>query len=99
VVLALTVVVAAGLLGFLGVHTTTESARAGDGTTLEVHFADVARAGLAVPFEITVHRTGGFHGDVFLAVSSRYLDLFDRNTISPPPVSGTADERVTVWRF
>jgi hypothetical protein len=42
-----------------------------------VHYAEVARAGLDVPFRITVQWQSGVDQDVTLAVSSEYLDLFD----------------------
>jgi hypothetical protein len=96
--LALLVVLA--LFGFFGIHSRTVSASSPHGDmTVEVHYAQVARAGLAVPFQVTVRRPSGFDGDVTVAVSSSYLDLFDRNSVDPEPAGGHAGERATTWRF
>jgi hypothetical protein len=59
----------------------------------------VARAGLDVPFEVTVHRDGGFDGDVVLALSNDHLALFDRNAMDPEPDSATSDPDATTWTF
>jgi hypothetical protein len=97
-VLAALVVLA--LFGFFGVHSRTVSAASGDGTMhVDVHYAQVARAGLAVPFEVTVTRRQGFSGDVTVAVSSSYLELFDRSAIDPEPAGGRANQQATTWRF
>src|SRR3954471_4396441 len=62
---ALVLVVLAGATGLLGVRARTVTARnPADGVTLGVHYPQVARAGLDVPFQITVHRHGGFTGKV-----------------------------------
>ena len=96
--LALVVVLA--LFGFLGVHSRTVSASSsGGGMDLEVHYAQVARAGLAVPFDVTVTRRHGFSGDVTVSVSSSYLDLFDRNAVDPEPSGGHRNGVATSWRF
>jgi hypothetical protein len=98
--LLLLVVVVIGLIGLLGVRSRTVVARSADGSVeLSVHYAQVARAGLAVPFTVTVRREGGFTGDVRVAASSSYLDLFDRNAIDPEPDSSTATESDQLWVF
>jgi hypothetical protein len=97
---ALTLVVVAGLFGFFGVRSRTVSAHSRSAkVTLDVRYAQAARAGLDVPFQIEVHRDGGFDDDVVLAVSSDYLDLFNRNSIDPQPDSETSTGRTIVWRF
>jgi hypothetical protein len=96
----LAAVVVIGLLGMLGVRSRTVVTTSADGRVeLRVHYAHVARAGLGVPFTITVRRAGGFTGDVRLAVSSSYLDLFDRNAIDPEPASSTATGEDLIWVF
>jgi hypothetical protein len=95
----LAVVVLVGLLGLLGVRSRTVMATGPDGTEVRVHYAQVARAGLDVPFRITVQRPGGFDDDVTLAVSGDYLDLFDRNGIEPAPATATATGDVVIWQF
>jgi hypothetical protein len=96
----LAVVVVAALLGLLGVRSTTSRAQAADGTaTLSVHYAHVARAGLDVPFEITVEEPRGFTGNVALAISRDYLDLFNRNAVAPNPESESGDDENVIWQF
>jgi hypothetical protein len=96
----LAVVVILALFGFFGVHSRTVSARSSRGAMrVDVHYAQVARAGLAVPFDVTVHRRAGFDGDLTIAVSSSYLALFDRNSVDPEPAGGHAGEHATTWRF
>jgi hypothetical protein len=92
--------VIAALIGLLGVRSATTRVRAADGAaTLTVHYAHVARAGLDVPFEITVDEQGGFAGNVVLAVSRDYLDLFNRNAVAPNPDSETGDDQNVIWEF
>jgi hypothetical protein len=96
--LALVVVLA--LFGVFGVHSRTVAASSSDGgMKIEVHYAQVARAGLAVPFSVTVTRSDGFSGDVSIGVSSSYLDLFDRNSVDPEPAGGRSNAHTTTWRF
>jgi hypothetical protein len=97
----LALIVVAGAAGFLGVKARTVLAySARDRTTLRVHYAQVGRAGLDVPFEITVHRPGGFRGrGVVLAVSSSYLEIFDRGSVDPQPASETTDAARAMWTF
>jgi hypothetical protein len=96
----LALLVIAALFGFLGVRARTVTAQAaGGGVTLSVHYAQIARAGLDVPFELTVHRRHGFDDDVVVAVSSSYLELFDRNAIDPEPASATATRDELILRF
>jgi hypothetical protein len=96
----LAVIVLAGLFELLGVRSRTVSAASADGSThVRVKYAQVARAGLDVPFEITVQRAGGFDGPVLVAVSSDYLGLFDRNALDPEPSSATATADETIWQF
>jgi hypothetical protein len=99
-IVLLAVVVALGLVGLLGVRSRTVTAQSSDGQVeLSVRYAQVARAGLDVPFRITVRRQGGFTGNVTLAASSSYLDLFDRNAVDPQPSSATSTEDELIWKF
>src|SRR5689334_5132223 len=96
----LAVVVLCGLLGVFGVRSRTVSAQsASSGVTLDVTYAQSARAGLDVPFQIKVHRNGGFDDDVVLLVSSDYLALFNRNSIDPQPDSETSTAHNTRWEY
>jgi hypothetical protein len=96
----LAVVVVLGLAGILGVRSRTVGNTSEDGTTeLRVKYAQVARAGLDVPFQISVTKPGGFDGDVTIAVSGDYLDLFDRNGVDPEPSDSTGTPDDVIWRF
>jgi hypothetical protein len=96
----LAAIVILALFGFFGIHSRTVSASSRSGAMhVDVHYAQVARAGLAVPFEVTVTRRNGFDGNLTVSVSSSYLALFDRNTVDPVPTGGRATERATTWRF
>jgi hypothetical protein len=96
----LAVVVLAGLFGLFGVRSREVSAQSTSGrVTLDVTYAQSARAGLDVPFEIQVHRAGGFDDDVVLLVSSDYLGLFNRSSIDPQPDSETSTAHNTRWEY
>jgi hypothetical protein len=96
----LAIIVVAGVFEFFGVRSRTVTARSADGSAeLSVRYAEVARAGLDVPFEVTVHREGGFDGDVVLSLSNDYLALFDRNAMDPEPSAATSTHDATIWTF
>jgi hypothetical protein len=84
------VVVVAGALGFLGVRT-------GDATgsesswSLRLHYATVARAGLDVPWQVTVTHAGGFDKPVELAITGRYLDIYETQGFHPEPSDESRD--------
>jgi hypothetical protein len=88
VILALTLV--AGLVGLLGVRTSTTLAEA-DGWALELEHASVARPGLDVPFTATVTREGGFGQQVTLAITGTYLDLYETQGFNPEPDTTSRD--------
>lgn len=71
----------------------------GRGLRVDVRHATVARAGLAVPFEIVVARPGGFDGSIEISVTNRYLRGFDENAIHPDPSSSVRDASRTTWTF
>ncbi|CUR57977.1 conserved hypothetical protein [metagenome] len=76
--------VVAGATGFLGVRESTEHTTAG-GYTLELTYAQVARAGLDVPFEVTVRHPGGFAAPILLTVTGDYFDIFETQGFHPNP--------------
>ena len=71
---ALLVFVVAGLAGFLGVRTATSTATEG-AYELSVSYASIARAGLDVPWQVTVTREGGYDKELILAVTGDYFDI------------------------
>jgi hypothetical protein len=86
----LLVLVVAGLAGVLGVRTTTAGDEA-DGWRLELRYAATARAGLDVPWEVTVRHEGGFGKEVVLAVTGDYFDLYETQGFMPEPAESTRD--------
>jgi len=87
---ALTLFVGAGVLGLLGVRTATTSESA-DGYTVTLEHATIARAGLDVPFTVTVTHEGGFDAPVVLAVTGDYFDIFETQGFTPEPSAEVRD--------
>ena len=97
----LTVLVAfvlTGLSGFLGVHTTTASAEQ-DGYRVSVDYASVARAGLDVPWTVTVTTQSAFSDTVTLAVTGDYFDIFESQGFTPQPASSTRNDHTLYLAF
>ncbi|GAA1133155.1 hypothetical protein [Nocardioides aquiterrae] len=86
----LLVVVAAGLAGLLGVRTVTDSADEADWSMTFTH-AGVARAGLDVPWRVTVRHPGGFGKELTLALTADYLDIYEEQGFRPEPAETTRD--------
>ena len=96
--LALLLFVLAGLLGLLGVRTTT--ARSSEaGWSLSVEHAAVARAGLDVPWQVTVTHPGGFGKELTLAVTGDYFDIFESQGFDPEPSDETRDAQTLYLTF
>ncbi len=81
-----------------GVDTARVRSTAGS-TRLEVRYTTVTRGALASPFEITVHRPGGFDGPVTVAVDHAYMQMWDENGFYPTPSSETTREAWLLWEF
>lgn len=96
--LLLLLFVVAGLLGFLGVRTSTAHTEA-DGWTVAVEHATVARAGLDVPWQVTVTHPGGFGKELTLAVTGDYFDIFETQGFSPEPSDETRDGQTLYLTF
>ena len=86
---AMALVVAAGLTGLLGVHTSEASARH-DGYTLTLHYPGVARAGLDTTWQVEVTHPGGFGKELTLAVTGDYFDIFETQGFHPEPSAETS---------
>jgi hypothetical protein len=93
------VIVVVALSGLLGVRTRTTWTRLGDGTTIEVRYGWITRPGLATPWSITVHRAGGFDGQIVVRTTNSYFELFDENGLDPDPASATQDADELIWAF
>lgn len=94
----LTVIVVAGAAGLFGVRSSEATASAG-GWTVSVTHASVARAGLDVPWTVTVRREGGFTGPVTLAVTADYFDIYEEQGLDPAPDTETSDGERLYWTF
>jgi hypothetical protein len=96
--LALGIVVLAGLLNLLGVRRGVVSST-GEGYRLTVEYASVTRPGLASPWEVEVTHEGGFDGPVTLATDAAYFDRFDFNQFFPEPASTASRGDVVLLTF
>jgi hypothetical protein len=83
-------VVVAALCGFLGMRKATASAT-GDGYGISLTCARIARAGLDVPWKLTITHPGGFSGPVTIQVTSTYFEMFESQGIMPQPSNETDD--------
>lgn len=90
--------VVAGAVGLLGVHSTTASTSE-NGWTLELEYAEVARGGLDVPWEVTVEREGGFDGPITLALTGDYLDIYETQAFHPEPSASMRDATTLFLEF
>ena len=97
-VIGVTAIDGIGGVHVFGVDSDTVSA-AGGGYELTVTYGAVARPALATPFDIDVHRDGGFDAPITIAVDRRYMRIWDENGLYPAPSAeyNTADE--VVWEF
>jgi len=98
VLAGLTLIVLAAAAGLLGVKTGTATT-SGDGYELELEYAAVARAGLDVPFDVTLTHPGGFDGDIVLAMTADYFDIFEHQGVSPEPDSETSEGPMVYLSF
>ncbi|MCK0114095.1 hypothetical protein MWU75_18285 [Ornithinimicrobium sp. F0845] len=83
--------VAAGVFGFLGDREGVVEGPAADGHHLRLEYAESARPGMDVPFEITVTRPEGLDPEVTLALTGEYLDMFETQGWYPEATEMTRD--------
>ena len=88
--------VVTGLLGYLGVHSATDVASHGI-YRMSLHYARIARPGLAIPWQLTVTLAGGFGGPVEIDLTSSYLAMVESQGVTPRPARETQD--ATWWRM
>jgi len=94
----LTVVVVLGAAGFFGMRSAEVSTSAG-GYELRVLYPRVSRAGLDSPWTVTVRHAGGFEGDVTLATTTDYFDMFETQGLTPQVTSETTGAGLTYQSF
>jgi len=92
------VVVLVGLTGFLGVKARTVRA-SGGGYAMTLTYPQIARPGLDIPWRLTIHHPGGFHGNITVAVSNRYWDIFEFQGLHPSPSDETANSGYVYLTF
>jgi hypothetical protein len=95
---ALGLVVLAGLLNLLGVRHGVVSSTS-EGYRLTVEYASVTRPGLASPWEVEVTHEGGFDGPVTIATDATYFERFDFNQFYPEPASTAPRGDVVLLTF
>jgi hypothetical protein len=98
VLAALVALVLAGVGGLLGVHTSTAT-DSGGGYSISVDHASVARAGLDVPWQVTVRSEAGFDQTVTLAVTGDYFDIYETQGFTPEPSASVRDGRTVYLEF
>ena len=92
------VVVVAGAVGLLGVHSATASGGAA-GYTASFTYARVARAGWDVPWRVRVDHPGGFDGPITLAVNADAFQIYETQRFWPEPSSETRGEHTIYLTF
>lgn len=94
----LVLVVAADLVGGLGVHTSTQAATGG-GYRMTLTYPGIARPGLDVRWRVRVDHPGGFDAPITLALTGDYLTIFETQGFHPEPSSETRDGHELLMTF
>lgn len=97
-VTALALLVGVGASGWLGVHADTIRTSS-LGYQLSLTYPRVARAGLDIPWELTLTHPGGFSSDITIAISSNYFDIFEFQGMHPNPSDETSDGKFVYLTF
>jgi len=84
----LALVVGAGTVGLLGIHTSSNSSSA-EGYHLTVTYPRTARAGLDALWQVTVVHDGGFDGAVTLSLPASYFAIYESQRFFPEPSDET----------
>ncbi|MBV9831475.1 MAG: hypothetical protein JOZ82_07740 [Marmoricola sp.] len=90
VVSLIAVLVLAGLAGYAGDKVGTRTTHAPP-WSVQVQYPRVSRPGLDVPWQVTVRHEGGFKGQLQLAVTASYFDIFESQGFDPEPTNEAAD--------
>lgn len=78
---------------------TDRIAASGGGYELEVRYPTVTRPALATPFDILIHRDGGFSGPVDVAIASDLLEIWDFQALYPDASGQVATPDVVTFTF
>lgn len=96
----LTLALVAALFGVMGDRVERLRATSTDGRwELSLEYARLARAGLDVPWQVTVRREGGFDGPVVLGVTGDYFDIYETQGFNPQPSASTRDGSTLFLEF
>jgi len=88
----------AGATGLLGGHTST-AASTRNGYSLQLSYPGTARPGLDTFWELQVTHPGGFRGQITIAVTGAYFDLFETQGFYPTPSATTRDGEFVYMTF
>lgn len=94
----LVLLVVLGLAGAFGARSSVATSSA-DGYEVRVEYPAVARAGLDVPWRVSVRHEGGFAGPVTIAVTKGYFEIFETQGFSPEPEADSAGGRYRYLQF
>jgi hypothetical protein len=94
----LVLLVALGAAGAFGARSAVVTSSV-DGYAVRVEYPAVARAGLDVPWRVTVRHPGGFQGPVTIAVTKGYFEIFETQGFGPEPDGETAGGRYRYLEF
>lgn len=97
-VVALVALIATAGGGFLGVRSATATAESG-GYRVDVTYARVARAGLAVPLTIRVRAPQPIVTGVVIGISEDYFGVVDSQGSRPEPDEVTSDADTVYFTF
>jgi hypothetical protein len=86
------------MLGTFG-SKTREVTASGGGYRLTVVYPAVTRPGLPIRWIYRIEHVGGFDGQIHVATTFEYLNLFDLTNIQPDASSETATPEQIEWSF
>jgi len=95
----LTLVVLAGLFGFLGDRVGVVEGSSGYGHHLRLEYAASSRPGLDVPFEIEITDPDGLDPEVTIAVTGDYFDMYETQGWYPEPSDQRRDDEWVYLTF
>jgi hypothetical protein len=95
---ALLLICIAGGFGLLGGHT-SRAVGAGGGYDLFLSYPGTSRPGLDTLWELKVVHKGGFKGQITVAVTASYFDLFETQGFYPTPAETTRDDSYVYMKF
>lgn len=93
------VLVVAGAFGVFGVHAHTKTTTGTDGYRLKVTYPQTARAGLDIPWRITVTRDDTLPDQLTLAISADYFRMLETQRYYPEADSESRDGTFVYWTF